>query len=56
LHGAAPTRRAAAAESPHSPPSFRALCEAEAEAIVGAELFAQVAAGTGVVVEISLPH
>jgi hypothetical protein len=40
--------RAAEAESPRAAPSFRPLCEAEAEAIVGAELLAEVAASAGV--------
>jgi hypothetical protein len=40
------TARAAEA-SPRAGPSFRPLTESEAEAIVGAELLAQVAAGAG---------
>jgi hypothetical protein len=49
-------RAAAAAEKPPDVVRFRLLWEAEAEAIVGGELLAALAAGTGVVVETSPPH
>jgi hypothetical protein len=41
-------KRTAEAESPRSTPRFRALCQAEAEAIVGGELLAALAAGARV--------
>jgi hypothetical protein len=37
-------RRATEPQSPRAAPGFRPLCEAEAEAIVGANLLVQVAA------------